>query len=154
MTIIPPRAPPETLTITQLCRQSGTTPRALRFYEQKGLLSPRRSDQVRVYSRREKARLQLILRGRRAGFTLRQIRELFETYDKAGRDAQRVRALPLFKERLAALELKRKEIEDALEALRVASERLAVKLEATLVQGADRSNDLGDAPDQALAPPR
>src|ERR1700722_18250151 len=122
MSIIPLRAPPETLTITQLCRQSGATPRALRHYESKGLLSPRRHNQVRVYSHREKARLQLIQSGRRAGFTLNEIRELFETYDRAGRDAQLVQALPLLKERLAALELKRKEIDDALEALNAASD--------------------------------
>jgi DNA-binding transcriptional MerR regulator len=95
-----------------------------------GLLSPRRRDQVRIYSQREKARLQLIQSGRRAGFTLNEIRELFETYDKSGPDAQIVRALPLIKERLAALELKRREIDDALEALNAASDRMAAKLGA------------------------
>src|ERR1700722_19325541 len=100
MSIAAPRAPRETLTITQICRQSGATPRALRYYEEKGLLSPRRKDQARIYSHREKVRLQLILQARRAGFTLNQVRDLFETYDKAGRDAQLVRALPLFRERL------------------------------------------------------
>jgi DNA-binding transcriptional MerR regulator len=126
-----PRAPRENLTITQLCRQSGTTPRALRYYEERGLLSPRRVNQVRVYSHREKVRLELILKGRRAGFTLREVRELFETYDKAGRDAQRVRALPLFKARLAALTERRAEIAGALEALKAASDRMAVELDAS-----------------------
>jgi len=124
-----PRAPHESLTITQLCRQSGATPRALRYYEQKGLLSPRRINQVRVYSHREKVRLQLILQGRRAGFTLREVRELFETYDKGGREAQRVRALPLFKARLAALTQERAEVADALETLKAASVRMAAKLD-------------------------
>jgi DNA-binding transcriptional MerR regulator len=81
-----------------------------------GLLSPRRRDQVRIYSQREKARLQLIRSGRRAGFTLNEIRELFETYDKSGPDAQ--------------MELKRREIDDALEALNAASDRMAAKLGA------------------------
>jgi DNA-binding transcriptional MerR regulator len=132
MSINPLRAPRVALTITELCRQSGATPRALRHYESKGLLFPRRHNQARVYSHREKARLQLIQSGRRAGFTLNEIRELFETYDRAGPDAQIVRALPLIKERLAALELKRREIDDALEALNAASDRMAAKLRAIL----------------------
>src|ERR1700761_6099882 len=104
-----PRAPRESLTITQLCRQFGTTARALRYYEEKGLLAPRRINQVRVYSHREKVRLQMILQGRRAGFTLREVRDLFETYDRSGPDAQRLRALPLFKARLVALTQRRAE---------------------------------------------
>ena len=131
MSITPPRAPPDTLTITQLCRQVGATHRALRFYEEKGLLSPQRINQTRIYSRREQVRLRLILSGRRVGFAVEEIRELFETYDKGGRKAQLVRALPLFKERLAALEQERRKIDVALEALTRASERLLVKLGAT-----------------------
>ncbi|MDB5433286.1 MAG: hypothetical protein JWP35_4402 [Caulobacter sp.] len=65
------------------------------------------------------------------GFTLEQIRLLFETYEREGHDAQAARALLLFRERLAALELKRDQIDDALEVLRAASDRLAAKLEAT-----------------------
>jgi DNA-binding transcriptional MerR regulator len=121
----------EALTITQLCRQFGATPRALRFYEEKGLLSPRRDNQIRIYSRQEQARLRLILHARRMGFTIKEIRELFEAYDKGGRDAQFARALPMFKERLAALALKRNEIDEALETLTGASDRLTMKLEAT-----------------------
>jgi DNA-binding transcriptional MerR regulator len=131
MSITPPRAPPDTLTITQLCRQVGATHRALRFYEEKGLLSPQRINQTRIYSRREQVRLRLILSGRRMGFAVEEIRELIETYDKGGRKAQLVRALPLFKERLAALEQQRRKIDVALEALTRASERLPVKLGAT-----------------------
>jgi DNA-binding transcriptional MerR regulator len=134
-----PRAPRENLTITQLCRQSGTTPRALRYYEEKGLLSPRRINQARVYSHREKVRLQLILQGRRAGFTLREVRDLFDTYDKGGRDAQRVRALPLFKAQLAALTQRRAEIADALETLKAASARMAVKPGTSFTEAPDQS---------------
>lgn len=130
MSITLARAPSEALTITQLCRQSGATQRALRFYEEKGLLAPERINRTRLYSHRDQARLRLILLGRRIGFTLEEIRELFMTYDKGGRAAQLVRALPLFQARLAALESKRKEIDEALEALTRASERLLVKLGA------------------------
>jgi DNA-binding transcriptional MerR regulator len=121
----------EALTITQLCRQSGATPRALRFYEEKGLLSPRRNNQIRVYSRQEQVRLRLILHARRMGFSIKEIRALFEAYDKGGRDAQFARALPMFRERLVALALKRKEIDEVLETLTGASDRLTMKLEAT-----------------------
>jgi DNA-binding transcriptional MerR regulator len=148
MSITPPRAPPDTLTITQLCRQVGATQRALRFYEEKGLLSPERRNRARLYSRRDQVRLRLILRGRRIGFTLEEIRQLLETYDKGGRAAQLVRALPLFKERLAALELKRREIDDALEALTRASESLLVRLGATIARPAR------DGPPRCDVPPR
>jgi len=153
MSITPPRAPPEALTITQLCRQSGTTPRALRFYEQKGLLSPRRVNQARLYSRREKARLQLILQGRRAGFTLGEVRELFDAYDNSGPGAQLVRALPLFRARLAALELEREAIDDALETLRVAAQRMAARRGETLTEASDPSIGAGEFLGQAASPP-
>ena len=64
------RPPFRTYTITQLCREFGATPRALRFYEEQGLLSPARRDTARVYSYKDRARLQLILRGRRVGLSI------------------------------------------------------------------------------------
>ena len=137
------RAPRESLTIAQLSRRSGTTPRALRFYEEKGLLSPQRKDQARIYSHRDTVRLQLILQGRRAGFTLSEVRELFETYDKDGLDAQLARALPLFKERLAALMQKNAEIADAIEALKAASDQMAVKLGASDAHGPEQAPGFG-----------
>ncbi|HEY2048540.1 MAG TPA: MerR family transcriptional regulator [Caulobacteraceae bacterium] len=128
---MPTTALREALTITQLCRQSGATLRALRFYEEQGLLSPRRNNQVRIYSRQEQVRLRLILHARRMGFSIKEIRELFEAYDNGGRDAQFARALPMFRERLAALTREREEIDRALEMLTGASERLKMKLDAT-----------------------
>ena len=128
---MPTTALREALTISQLCRQCGATPRALRFYEEMGLLSPRRDNQGRIYSRQEQARLRVILHARRMGFSIKEIRALFEAYDKGGRDAQFARALPMFRERLVALALKRKEIDEALETLTGASDRLMTKLGAT-----------------------
>ena len=125
----------EALTITQLCRRYGATPRALRFYEEKGLLSPRRDNLMRIYSRQEQARLRLILHARRMGFTIREIRELFEAFDNGGRAAQFARALPMFRERLAALTREREEIDQALEMLTGASDRLTMKA------GSDRCGD-------------
>src|SRR5687768_18222097 len=63
-----------TYSITELCREFNVTPRTLRFYEQKGLLSPARRGWTRLFSYRDRARLQLILRGKRVGFSLEEIK--------------------------------------------------------------------------------
>ena len=77
-------------TITQLCGEFGVTARALRFYEDEGLISPRRNGLARVYSWRDRARLAWILRGKRVGFSLSDIREMIDLYDADdGRAAQR-----------------------------------------------------------------
>ncbi len=70
-----------TYTITQLCAEFGVTARALRFYEDEGLISPRRNGLARVYSWRDRARLAWILRGKRVGFSLLDIREMIDLYD-------------------------------------------------------------------------
>ena len=80
---------------------------------------------MRVYSDRDRARLTLILRGRRAGFTLREIRELLDVYDREGRIAQQAQALPRFKAQLDVLEAKRRQLDEAIEALQAASARLS-----------------------------
>jgi len=68
-------------TVTQLCREYGVTARALRFYEAKGLLHPAREGTRRRFDHRDKARLSLILRGKRFGFSLAEIGELLDLYD-------------------------------------------------------------------------
>ncbi len=70
-----------TYTITQLCDEFGVTARALRFYEDEGLISPLREGLTRVYSWRDRARLAWILRGKRVGFSLAEIREMIDLYD-------------------------------------------------------------------------
>ena len=70
----------DTMTIGEMCRAFDVTPRALRFYEQKELLSPIREGQNRFYTPRDRARLKLILRGKRFGFSLAEIRDLLELY--------------------------------------------------------------------------
>ena len=69
------------LTITELARETGITARAIRFYESKGLLTPRRAGTTRIYTHRERGRLQLILRGKRLGFSLTEIGEYLDLYD-------------------------------------------------------------------------
>jgi DNA-binding transcriptional MerR regulator len=68
-------------TVTELAKELGMTPRAVRFYEDKGLIVPRRAGTTRVYSGRDRARMILILRGKRLGFSLSTIKEYLDLYD-------------------------------------------------------------------------
>lgn len=70
-----------TYTITELSREFGVTPRAIRFYEDQGLLHPRRQGTTRVYQQRDRTRLRLTLRGKRLGLTLAEIKELVDMYE-------------------------------------------------------------------------
>lgn len=81
------------LTIRDMCEAYDVTPRTLRFYESKELLSPIRDGQRRLYTRRERARLKLILRGRRFGFSLEEIRQLLELYDIDEKGETQLRAV-------------------------------------------------------------
>ena len=121
------RPPYRTYSITQLCREFGATPRALRFYEEQGLLSPGRRDTARVYSYKDRARLQLILGGRRVGLSVAEIRDILDLYDEQGEAAQDVKALRVFRDRINALETQRRDVDDAIEALKTAAGRLAKK---------------------------
>jgi DNA-binding transcriptional MerR regulator len=112
------RRPERTYTIRQLCREFGATPRALRFYEDKGLLSPRRDGVNRIYSGRDRARLSLILRGKRVGFSLIEIGELLDLYDRdESHAAQMVTSLAKFRAQIEALRQQRDDIDSAIEML-------------------------------------
>ncbi len=105
----------ETYTITQLCREFNVTPRALRFYEQKGLLHPTRRGWTRIFSYRDRARLKLILRGKKVGFTLAEIKEMLDLYNlKDGQLTQLKHASKKMAERLVALRQQRVELEEAI----------------------------------------
>lgn len=80
------------LGIRQMCDQFDVTPRTLRFYEARELIFPQRRGQQRLYSRRDRARVTLILRGKRFGFSLEQIRQLLELYDPADRNRAQTEA--------------------------------------------------------------
>lgn len=123
------RRPERTFTIRQLCLEFKCTPRALRFYEDKGLLSPARQGLNRVYSYRDRARLQLILRGKRVGLSLAEIREILQLYGKEdGGAAQNAKALRKFHERIVAFEQQREDIDHAIAELREACARLEGQL--------------------------
>jgi DNA-binding transcriptional MerR regulator len=98
-----------------MAKEFGVTTRAIRFYEDQGLLSPGREGINRVYSNRDRVRLKLTLRGKRLGFSLTQIKELFDIYDSAkGERAQLHQYLELLAERRAQLEQQREDIEAVL----------------------------------------
>lgn len=102
-------------TISELAREFGVTTRTIRYYEDQGLLSPERSGSSRIFSARDRVRLKLALRGKRLGFTLAEIRELFDLYDLA-RDERRQLEVFLAKleKRRALLEQKREDVEAML----------------------------------------
>lgn len=136
------RRPHRTFTIRQLCLEFKCTPRALRFYEDKGLLSPARDGMNRVYSYKDRARLQLILRGKRVGLALAEIREILDLYSVGdGGATQAAKSLKKFKERIVALEAQRVDIDNAIAELRAGVEMMERQLAETrpdlLPQAAD-----------------
>ena len=83
----------KTYSITELSREFDITTRTIRFYEDEGLLAPRREGQKRIYSPRDRVLLKLILRGKRLGFTLAESRKLFEMYDPASVNRQQLQTM-------------------------------------------------------------
>jgi len=107
------------MTIREMCEAFDVTPRTLRFYESKELLFPLREGQKRLFTRRDRARLKLILRGKRFGFSLESIRQLLDLYDLG--DQQRTqlsRTYELGRQRLAEMERQRDELNEAIEELK------------------------------------
>ncbi|HWP86258.1 MAG TPA: MerR family DNA-binding transcriptional regulator [Burkholderiales bacterium] len=99
-------------TITELASEFGITTRTIRHYEDEGLLSPRREGQNRLFSPRDRVRLKLALRGKRLGFSLSEIRELFDLYDLARDEkGQLEQFLTKLEKRRALLEQQREDIE-------------------------------------------
>lgn len=109
----------DTMTIGEMCAAFDVTARTLRFYESKELLSPIREGQRRLFTRRDRARLKLILQGKRFGFSLEEIRQLLDLYDMG--DQQRTqfkRTYEVGLKRLAAMEAQRDELNQAIADLR------------------------------------
>ena len=101
-----------TFTISELAREFGVTTRTIRFYEDEGLLSPRREGTNRIFSLRDRVRLKLALRGKRLGFSLAEIRELFELYDVSRDEHKQLEEfLARLERRRAHLEQQREDIE-------------------------------------------
>jgi DNA-binding transcriptional MerR regulator len=108
----------ESWTIAQIADEFGVTHRTVRHYEDLGLLSPERRGLNRVYHRRDRTRLNLILRGKRLGFPLEEIRTIIDLYDAPrGRASQLEYVLGQIDERRADLEQRRRDLDDALKEL-------------------------------------
>lgn len=109
----------QTMTIREMCDAYGVTPRTLRFYEAKELLFPQREGQRRLFTKRDRARLKLILRGKRFGFSLEEIRQLLDLYDMGDQQqTQLERTYAVAQERLSDLERQREELDEAIEDLK------------------------------------
>ncbi|MCX8227107.1 MAG: MerR family DNA-binding transcriptional regulator [Sulfitobacter sp.] len=108
-----------TMTIREMCDTFDVTPRTLRFYEAKELLFPERQGQKRLFTRRDRARLKLIIRGKRFGFSLEEIRQLLDLYHMGDQQqTQLARTYEIARDRLAELEAQREEMDEAINDLR------------------------------------
>lgn len=111
--------PDDTLSIRQMCDAFAVTPRTLRFYEAKELLFPIREGTKRHFTRSDRARLKLILRGKRFGFSLEDIRQLLDMYEPHGSNTgQMLRTFQLAQARLAQMEAQRSELDEAIAELK------------------------------------
>ncbi|GAA6193130.1 MerR family transcriptional regulator [Phaeobacter gallaeciensis] len=109
----------DTMTIREMCDAYDVTPRTLRFYESKELLFPFREGQKRLFTKRDRARLKLILRGKRFGFSLEQIRQLLDLYNTDDQQlTQYSRTYEIARERLADMVSQRDELNQAIEDLK------------------------------------
>ena len=134
---MPDKFATDTLTIRAMCDAFDVTPRTLRFYEQKELLHPLRRGTIRLYTKRDRARLTLILRGKRFGFSLEDIRQLLAMYDRDGSNHdQLVRTYALALDRLALMQAQRSELTLAIDELQVELAKAAAMI-AALRQAAE-----------------
>jgi DNA-binding transcriptional MerR regulator len=144
--------PERSYTIRQLCLEFSVTPRSLRFYEDKGLLFPARHGLNRVYSARDRARLILILRGKRVGFSLLEIGEMLDLYDKDETHAAQLEvSVKKFRERIAALETQRIELARAIDGLKHACTRAETMLSRLDPERPPRAEDYHNALSKPLS---
>jgi DNA-binding transcriptional MerR regulator len=119
----------ELYSVTELANDLGVTPRALRFYEDKGLIAPQRAGNTRVYTHRDRGRLMLILRGKRLGFTLSEVREWLDLYEvDPNQSAQMTHLKDKVQKRIEVLEQQRDDLDATLEELREILDRVEGRL--------------------------
>ncbi|AJE45611.1 MerR family transcriptional regulator [Celeribacter indicus] len=128
----------EVMTIREMCDAVDVTPRTLRFYEAKELLFPIREGQKRLFTPRDRARLKLILRGKRFGFALEEIRQLLNLYSEEDRgQAQMREAREACRQKLAEMEVRRTELLQVMTELEDAIDWVETRLETTTSAGKD-----------------
>lgn len=126
-----------TYSISELAHEFDVTPRTIRYYEDEGLLTPLREGQTRIYSHRDKIRLKLTLRGKRLGFSLAEIRELFEMYDTDKSSKTQLHSMiQLIDEKRDALRQQLEDIQMVMAELEAAEQRCVNSLNS-LKTGAD-----------------
>jgi len=129
------------LRIGEIARSYGITLRTLRFYEDKGLLTPQRDGTTRLYSRRDISRLRLILLGRKVGFSLREVKQMMDLYDPAGTNTKQLRvALDKGERQLGRLEKQRLLVEESIDELRGAMDVVRKKLAERLPAASSLTN--------------
>ncbi|MFB2847732.1 MerR family DNA-binding transcriptional regulator [Aeromonas veronii] len=126
-----------TYSISELAHEFDVTPRTIRYYEDEGLLTPQREGQTRIYSHRDKIRLKLTLRGKRLGFSLAEIRELFDMYDTDKSSKTQLHSMiQLIEEKRGALRQQLEDIQMVMAELEAAEQRCVNSLNS-LKTGAD-----------------
>lgn len=126
-----------TYSITELAHEFDVTPRTIRYYEDEGLLTPQREGQTRIYSHRDKIRLKLTLRGKRLGFSLAEIRELFDMYDTDKSSKTQLHSMiQLIEAKRGALRQQLEDIQMVMAELEAAEQRCVNSLNS-LKTGAD-----------------
>ncbi len=131
----PPAKGTDMLGIQEAATQLGVTMRTLRFYEDKGLIAPHRAGTTRIYSKREMGRMQLILRGKRLGFSIREIKEFLDLYDVDPEHHEQVRQLlSRIRDRIEELRQQRTAIEQTLEEMLSIERQSLVWLEGSAVK--------------------
>src|SRR6187397_3115288 len=121
----------DTFGIRDLTKEFSVSARTLRFYEEKGLINPKRRGEQRLYSRRDRARLAYVLAGKAVGFSLEEVREMLDLYDLGdGQVTQLKVALTKFGERILRLERQRAEIDSVIAELTRARDGMKAKLAA------------------------
>ena len=118
----------ENLSFKDMCAHFNVTPRTLRYYEYLELLQPQRVGRARFYSPREVARMTLIMRGRRFGFSLEELRQWLQIYDKEGSTAQMQAWIPIAQEKLAILKQQQEELKGAITDLSTMIDTISAEL--------------------------
>lgn len=130
----------EFVRIGEMARKYGVTLRALRFYEDKGLISPKRDGSTRLYSQRDNARLKLILLGRKIGFSLRDVKQIMDLYDPSGANTKQLRlTLEKSEKQMSRLQKQRGVIDEAVEELTKMMDEVRAKLDCR-IQGQTAAN--------------
>ncbi|MES9897732.1 MAG: MerR family DNA-binding transcriptional regulator [Sedimenticola sp.] len=120
-----------TYSISELAKEFDVTPRAIRFYEDQSLITPTRKGRCRIYSERDRIRLKLVLRGKRIGFSLAEIKTVFDMYDsEPGEEGQLTYLIDMIRDRSNMLKLQRRDIDAVLQDMKDVEKRAKTALKA------------------------